>query len=316
MLIFLYGPDSYRLKQARDEVIQSHKSKYPSGLNFIDFDVSGGAPLDLLVDAIRSLSFFGEHKLIALKNVFSKKSQAETILRYINNYDLTTAKNVTLLVAEDGSGKELAGKLQELFGLLSSKSSLVKNIDLLQGEELEKWIQQEFRSRSCVTDSTAIRRLVGIAGNDTWRLSNEIEKLARYKDHEKITGIDVDTLVNKNIDMNIFNLIDAIAQKNKSNALKLLYQEIKTGQDPYYILTMIVYQFRNMLAVKDLHKQGYSEGEISRKTKIHPFAVKKSINNPFNSEEAAKIYGRLLSIDTGFKMGRIDLEDSLYSLVA
>src|SRR3989344_5607194 len=129
MLIFLYGPDSYRLKQVRDEIIQNHKSKYPSGLNFVDFDVSGGAPLDLLVDAIRSLSFFGEHKLIALINVFSKKSQAETILRHINNYDLTTVKNVTLLVAEDGLGKELAGKFQELFGLLSSKSSLVKNID-------------------------------------------------------------------------------------------------------------------------------------------------------------------------------------------
>src|SRR3989344_5910124 len=280
MLIFLYGPDSYRLKQAKDGIIQRYKAKYPSGLNFFVLDISVSSSLDTLEDAIKSLSFFGEHKLIVLRNIFSKKTQAEAILKQIHNYNIMSVKDLTLLVAEDSQGKDLAIKNPELFKLLSSRDSLVKNIEPLQGKELGEWIRQEFSYRNCVVDSTAINKLVSIAGNDTWRLSNEIQKLSGYKNIEKITGTDVDALVIKNIDMNIFNLIDAIAQKNQSNALKLLYQEIKTGQDPYYILTMIVHQFRYILIAKDLHKQGYSEGEISRKTKLHPFVVKKSINNP------------------------------------
>src|SRR3989344_6963798 len=101
MLIFFYGSDSYRVKQARDEVVRRYKSKYPSGFNFFSFDISNVDSPDALEDAVKSLSFFGEHKLILLRNVFAKKSQADAILKYINKYKLMSATDITLLIAED-----------------------------------------------------------------------------------------------------------------------------------------------------------------------------------------------------------------------
>src|SRR3989338_5415855 len=315
MLIFLYGQDSYRLKQAKDDIIRRYKAKYPDSFNFFSFDALDTPSIDILEDVLKSMSFFGEHKLVVLKNIFLKKLQAETVRKYIDQYNLTTANDVTLLVAENCLGKDLVIKYPELFQILANSSSLVKNIEPLSGTSLTEWVKQEFRTQNCVIDPSAINKLISIAGNDTWRLSNEIEKLSAYKNSDKILSTDIDTLTTRGLDMNIFNLVDAVAKKDRSNAVKLLYQEMKIGQDPYYILTMLIHQFRNILITKDLQDHGYSENEISRKAKLHPFVVKKSISNPFNSEEAAKIYNRLLSIDTGFKMGRLDLEDSLYSLV-
>ena len=115
--------------------------------------------------------------------------------------------------------------------------------------------------------------------------------------------------------MNIFDLIDALGAKNRLQATELLYKELKTGRDPYYILTMAIYQFRNMLTIKDLRNRNYSEVEISKKAKLHPFVVKKALKNPFELEEALKTYGKLLAIDTSFKTGQSDLSNSLYGLV-
>ena len=315
MIIFLYGSDSYRLKQAKDEIVKRYKDKYPSGFNLFSLDASNISSLDILEEAVKSLSFLGEHKLISLKNIFLKKPQADAILGYINKYNLEVAKDMTLLIAEDSSDKNLSIKHQELFKLLSSKSSLVKNIELLSDVDLEEWAKQEFKSRNCVIDVTNLNRLLDIVGNDTWRLNNEIEKLANYRISEKITGADIDSLVNGDIDMNIFDLIDAIAQKNKSNATKMLYREMKNGRDPYYVLTMITYQFRNLLMIKDLASRGLNQDEIIKKIGLHPFVTKKALKSSYQFEEAVKIYNQLLALDIGFKNGQINLEDSLYRLL-
>src|SRR3989344_3900806 len=137
MIIFLYGSDSYRLKQARDEIVKRYKDKYPSGFNLFSFNASDISFLDTLEEAVKSLSFFGEHKLILLRNIFLKKSQADAVLEYIDKYDLGATKDVTLLVVEDNLGKNLSVKHRGLFQLLLDKSSLVKNIEPLSDTKLE-----------------------------------------------------------------------------------------------------------------------------------------------------------------------------------
>ena len=49
----------------------------------------------------------------------------------------------------------------------------------------------------------------------------------------------------------------------------------------HYLLTMIVYQFRNLIIVKDLQKQGCSELEITRKTNSS-FCGKKAVKSQLN----------------------------------
>ena len=48
MLIFLYGQDSYRLKQAKDDIIRRYKAKYPDSFNFFSFDALDTPSLDIL----------------------------------------------------------------------------------------------------------------------------------------------------------------------------------------------------------------------------------------------------------------------------
>lgn len=315
MLIFLYGPDAYRLQEAKQNITKEYKKKHSSGMNIFDFDLSNPDNLTGLLDAIKSSSFFNEHKLLVCKNVFGNKVAASTAVEYITKYTLDSMSDLTLMVVENFNEKDLVLKNKELFKLLSGKNSVVKNIESLEGTKLSEWIQDEFRLRECSIKSDALKNLIAITGNDSWALVNEIGKLCTYKKRGEMAVADVSLLTVPRADLNIFDLIDAIGAQNNKKAFELLYREFKTGRDPYYLLTMVIYQFRNLLVVKDLQRQKYSESEIATKAKLHPFVVKKALRSPFQFDGVVKIYSQLLSIDTGFKAGRLNLEDSLYGLI-
>lgn len=313
MIIFIYGSDAYRLKQTREGLVNRYKNKYTSGMNFFSVDLSESTGIDTLENALKSASFFNEHRLVVCKNIFNKKTTAESLEKYIKEYNIAKATDITLIATENIAGKELATKNKELFTILADKKNIVQEIDLLRGEKLFEWIKKEFKSRGCSIESSAVRSLVNIVGGESWAIINEVDKLA-VSGAGGITVSDITNLVTPKIDLNIFDLIDALGNNDRRRSIELLYKELKTGRDPYYILTMIIYQFRNILTIKDLQKRGLSESEISLKAKLNPFVVKKAMKSPFETAGATKIYAQLLAFDTGFKTSQTDLEDSLYGL--
>lgn len=313
MIIFLYGPDGYRLGREAEAIVKKYKEKHSSGVNYFSFDLSDHSVGDV-ENVIKTVSFFNEVKLIAVKNIFNQKIAAKAV-ETIKNFRLQDLKEVVLLVKEYAQEKDLITKNRELFKILAS-GSLARSFDVLDRKKLENWICVEFRARGCSIQPAIAKKLIESAGNDSSRLASEIDKLSNYKLRGEINSQDIDKLVSKDIEPNIFHLLDALALGNKTKSTEFLYTELKTGRDPYYILTMIIYQFRNLIIAKDLKARGYSESEISQKAKLHPFVAKKAARSHFNLNDSLKIYQFLLALDTGFKSGKINLEDSLYSLVA
>lgn len=313
MLIFLYGSDSYRLKQAKEEVVKRYQAKFQSGMNLFTADLSESSGQDIFEDALKSSSFFNEHKLIVCKNVFDKKASAEFMATKIKEFDLPGIADATVIIAENLTEKDMNAKHKDLFKALNNEKSKVQAVEGLEGEKLSEWIRSEVKSRGAAIEPSAVKSLVEIVGKDSWALINEIEKLANYS--EVIKASDVAVLVNARQDLNIFNLTDSIGAKNTKKTLELLYKELNSGRDPYYILTMMIYQLRNTLIVKDLQGRGLSEFEIARKAKLNPFVVGKIARNSFELSRAKNIYSRLLDLDTGFKMGRLNLENSLYNII-
>lgn len=316
MVIFLYGPDTYRLKQNVDLIIGSYRKKHSSGFNLFKFDL-GSDSVEKYEEAIKSASFFEEVKLIVLKNTFTQKINANKIIEVIKTHDLLKEKNIVALFVENEPEKELASKDKNLLKLLLDKENIVRNFEFLQREKLVNFVQTEFASRNCSADPVAIASLIALVGNDSWALVNEINKLCNFKPASRITSAEVALLSFKKENLNIFDLVDSIVSKNKSRAYELMYREIRDGRDPYYLLSMIAYGFRNMLTIKDLVDRSLSAEAIAKKAKLHPFVVKKTYQNAkrFDAKELRSTYAKILDIDTKAKEGGADLTDSLYSLL-
>ncbi|MBI2062403.1 MAG: DNA polymerase III subunit delta [Candidatus Yanofskybacteria bacterium] len=315
MIIFLYGPDSYRLKQNSDVVLDNFRKKHPGGV-FFKFNLNNADEIEKAEDAVKSGSLFGGVKLIVLKNVFSNKAGSDRIEKLVKSQNLLKEKDIVLLFIENQEEKELA-KNKTFFNLLIGKGNVVRNIEYLTGEKLVKWIKGEFSARTCSIEPDAIKELIKTTGNDSWALVNEIEKLSNYTGQTSIKKGDVAILGFKKIDLNIFDLFDAIAGKNKSKAYEILYKEIKNSRDPYYLLTMIIYGFRGLLTVKDLSDRGMSLDSITKKSRLHPFVARKMYQSAskFSLGELKNIYIKLLEVDTLSKGGEVNLTDSIFEFI-
>ena len=316
MIIFLYGEDEYRLKQETSSVIQKYKNKYPNGLNLFGFDLASD-DVKNLEDAIKTSSFFNDVKLIVVKNSFLEKENTENIHQLVKNYDIKNDKLTVVLFSELLPEKDLKAKDGKLFTLLSDKNNLVRNFEKLDGIKLENWLKKEFSLRNCSISTLSAKKLIQAVNKDISRLSAEIDKLSNYRLKGEITPSDIDSLVNRDVELSIFHLIDAIAAKDKVRALGLLYQELQTGRDLYYILTMITYQMRNMLIIKDLASRNLSAQEIANKSKLHPFVIKKSLGflRNLSIDESRDYFNLSCQADRLIKDGRMDIQDFLYNFI-
>ena len=201
------------------------------------------------------------------------------------------------------------------------KNAKKQNFEKLTGAKLDSWIIGKIKkiNPGASISKAALEKLILYVGSDAAILDKELQKLADYSGENMIIENDVDALVSANLDSNIFATVDAIGANNKKEALLLLHRHLKKGDDPFYIFSMFLYQFRNLLKIADLKESGISsEYEISKITKMHPFVIRKSLGQirNFSFSKLKEIYQKLGSVDTEIKTGKIDIKLALDKLVA
>ncbi|KKT50390.1 MAG: polymerase III, delta subunit protein [Candidatus Yanofskybacteria bacterium GW2011_GWA1_44_21] len=312
MIIFLYGEDNYRLREAAKDIVEKYKIKYKSGFNF--FSVDCETDLELLSGIAKELSFFNEVKLIQAKNMFSNSFKAVDI---ISQNDFLRDQGVTLLVLGEDSAKSLSSQSKELFKILTGPNCLVREFGYLSGKKMENWISAQCHERGCKITSSATGNLISLRGSDSWSLIQEISKLCAYCRGGVITKELVLELVPDRVDSNIFELTDALARRDKSQAFSILYKLLAVGQKPIDVLGMICFQIRNLIILTDLSQRKLQSGEMAKKTGLHPFVIKKTMSavRNFTLGELKEKHSQLSNLDIESKMGQRDITDALFSFI-
>lgn len=299
MIYFIYGQDSYRSKEKLKEIILGYKKIHKSGLNLIYIDAKDKDFKDFYSN-FKISSMFAEKKLVILKNLFGDAKFQEEFLENIN-----VIKNLEdiVVVYEDCVADQRTKTFKSL-----GKNAKCQEFDCLSPILLKKWISKNFENNGVKINLDALDLLLEFVKNDLWQTANEINKLSNYKKGSTIEKKDVELLVKPNIENDIFKTIEALASRNKKLALSLLHKHLDNGDNSLYLLSMIAYQFRNLLIIK----------ESPRNSGLHPFVVQKSLYlcNQFSIEQLKKIYQKIFQIDLDIKTGKIEAETSLDMLLA
>ena len=319
MLYFFYGADSFRLNQKIKSVIDAYQTKHQSGLNFSRFDLSQDEEFAKMKNFWSAFSMFTEKKLLVVENLFeTAKHTREKFSDFISQPEIPKDKERFLVVSqnlrlnEEKKTKEkyvIGDKVNQfLLKKLTSQPAEREEFELLKGAQLERWIKKEVEKSGGKIDGQAIKKLAVFVGADLWQMKNEVDKLISFKIGKLILAEDVDNLVRARIESDIFKTIDALANRQKMTAFKFLRQHLERGESEVYLLSMLVYQFRNLLLVKDQIERGTPFYDLSKKLKLHPFVLRKSFEQSKNFSLGAlkKIYSRLAENDLKIKSGLIE----------
>ena len=314
MIIFLYGEDSFRsiekLAEIKNKFLEKN-SPAPAGLfDFAEKDWNIGE----IIMNISSGGLFSSKKLVIIKNILAGKKdfESEKFEKFLKAEAKKDKSDLILIFWESGKTK----KSSKLYKLLK-KIAKCQEFELLEGVKLRNWVIGEFKKSYITINSAATEKLIVFVGNDLNLLSREIEKLATYKSKGEITGGDIDLLVKSKIDTDIFKTVDALARGDKKTALKMLHDHLEDGEDPFYLLSMYFYQFRNLVKVKPLADKNIPPTEIAARLKMHPFVARKSLEQAqnFSWEKLKSLYNSLCEIDFESKTGKTDIQLALDKFV-
>jgi DNA polymerase-3 subunit delta len=298
MIYLIFGEDTFRASRKLKEIIEKYRKIHKSGLNLKVLDLKEKNFEDFKRE-FESSSMFSEKKLLILKNASKNKEFQENFLKNLEKFE--KSKEIFFFFEED----DLRG---DSFFEEIKKHGKSQEFKLLGRVKLKIWVKQEFAKYGVEIEDRAIERLIFLIGNDLWRMSEEIKKLIAFKKGKEIKERDVEILISPKLEIDIFKAIDAISSRNKKLAFKFLHDLLKRGEKPAVLFSMIKYQFRNLIEVKDLIEKGEKIPQIKNKIELHPFVLEKilRISQKFKIEELRKIYQRIFNFDLAIKTGKIE----------
>ena len=315
MFYLFHGEDEF----SRSETLADFKKKMGDpGLVELNTTVFDGSrvTLDELQHACGSVPFMAERRLVIVEGLLTRlasKGKGEALsawqkeyLEGLTQYLQRLPETTRLVFVEDTS----ISKNNPVHRLaLADEGGHVKEFKPPQGKALNRWIEQRVKKKGGQINAAAVETLAAFVGNDLRLLDQEIEKLVVYVDGARpISEDDVRLLVSYVQEANIFEMVDALGQRDGQRAAKLLHQLLDEREHPLRLLGMIVRQFRIMIQVKELNERGLSQQDISARLRLHPFVVKKAVRQAmnFSMEQLEAIYRKLLETDVAIKTGQMD----------
>lgn len=326
MIIFLHGADTYRSRQK----LFALKQKFINQQNKNELSISVVDAANLNIDELRktmlSSSLFSEKRLIIIEKLLTginKKDQEQTkalIQEAINILKKTNKNNILIFWEEKIQEKELNTEQKKLYQLLK-KQKYAQGFKPLPLHQLNIWIKKQVEKNAMKIEDKAVDFLIDIHGNNLYVIKNELDKLiaAQPSTNSIISLENLKNIILSKPEQSIWQLIDAIGQKNKKNALKFLSDQIKTGTNIDYLISMLAYQYRIIFRIKSYVQDNkiFSPYQLAKKLYLHPFVCKKGLQQEKNytMEELKKIYRRLLDIDLLRKTRPINAEILLDLLI-
>ena len=206
-----------------------------------------------------------------------------------------------------------------LQALIAAKTVAQEELTTPDAKALPSWIQQRARARKIAIESRAVQLLATYVGGNLRQLDNELEKLSLYAGQRSITAEDVNLMVSDASEAMIWNLTDALSQRNPAKAMQSLQALRRGDAHPIYLLTMIARQYRVILKVKDAMRThaGANEFDIAKLVRESAYPVKKAMQQvgSYTFPELVDLLDRLVVADNAMKTGA-DPETEIDLLIA
>lgn len=184
------------------------------------------------------------------------------------------------------------------------KKSTVCLAESPKDKDLSSWIKGFAKERGKDIETLAVETIKIMFGNNLAAIEKEIEKISLYiSDREIIKREDVEFISTGDINSNIFNIFNFIANRNKKDFLKLLYELLNKGQHQLAILSLVTGRIRKLILGKDLLKNKASDSEMAGFIGIPPYFLRdfKDELSMYNEFDLKKMYKKCMIIDSELK---------------
>ncbi len=293
-MLYLLCGDIYQIEQKLNELLIEFKVND----NISKYELDAYNYKDVLEDA-DTYTLFDDKKVIIVKNASIFTSTNKTIdLEPFENYFNNPNPNTYLvfITTDKLDERRKVTKLIRKVGYVYEYSDM----------DIDSYIKDSLKEYKI--DDDAVLEFTKLVGTDILNVSNEIDKLKLYKSDDIITLNDILNVTTKNVDIDLFKLMDAIIDNDKEKSLTYYNNMLKYNVEPIQIIIALANKYRLMYQVKTLKKLGYTDNDIAKELKQNPkyIFVLNKLGYKYTDKYLLNELKKLADLDYNIKSGKMD----------
>ena len=219
-----------------------------------------------IIDLAETMPFFAERRVILIEDSGFVKNACPEMAEYIPDIP----ESACIIFSETEVDKR--GKVYKAI----KNTGRVVEFKRQDERTLARWVLGILKKEGKNITEETMHAFLGRTGSDMENIERELEKLLCYTlGREVITTKDVEEICTEQTENRIFEMIQAITEKNQKKALNLYADLLEMKEPPMRILFLIARQFNQLLQMKSLSAQGMEKGEMAKKAGVPPFALGK-----------------------------------------
>ena len=292
----IYGPEDYLRRQYKDKL---KNAVLPEG-DSMNYNYFEGKGLDVneIIGLAETMPFFADYRLIILENTGFFSSANDALADYMKNISPTT---ILVFVEES------VDKRNKLFKAVSA-AGYAANMTSPDQNTLVTWVGGILRQNQRKITKNDCLLFLSLIDMDMENIRQELEKLVCYTmGRDTVTAEDIHAVCSVHTENKIFDMINAVAGKNKRLAMELYNDLLTLKEPPMRTLYLIARQFNVLLQIRELAGQGFPNNTIAERTGMKEFIVRKNVGlaRKFTIEELKGAVEFCTQMEEDVKMGRM-----------
>ena len=296
-IYLLHGEEAYLRKQYRDKLKEALVDDGDTMNNH--YYEGKDTKIEEIIDLSETLPFFANRRVIVIENSGWFQKGGDKLAEYLPGIPDTTF----FIFVETQIDKR--SKLYKAV----NKQGRVSEFAPQDEQTLKRWVLGMLKKEGKNITASNLEFLLERTGTQMAHIKTEMEKLLCYTmDRSEITREDMEEICTKRVQNQIFEMINAIADREQKKALQLYYDLLTLKEPPMRILALIGRQFNLLLQVKELKKKSYPTPVIAEKTGLHGFIVGKYEKQAakFKTSELREALEACVEADENVKTGKMN----------
>ncbi|WP_166083039.1 DNA polymerase III subunit delta [Erysipelothrix anatis] len=298
MLDVIYGTDRFQIQEHIKRIENEHRGQH-GDFDLVKIDMASKEfHIDQLEEAVMTFSLFGGNKLVVFshRDKEQKKAPEAELIQLLERSSL----EVRIVIIFDK--KPLAKTKIKKFLDKHAQNHVLDTVDV---GLINQRIRDAIKAQNIQIQEAAIQLLVQRIENDLVQLESELNKLSVLG--RPITKEDVNVLVSRPFESEIFKLSNAILDRNVTEAFALYQDFLELKMDPLSLIGLIAFSLRRIYQVSALYEAHLMANTISEILEISSKQAAFLIRNQIrDSRSVLMLLNMLAEIDQNVKLGKID----------
>lgn len=264
------GEERYLRKQFVDALKACVLQGAIAGLNEDEWTAAETDP-NKVVAVAKTVPMLSPRRYVCVSEVerWEGKKEDSGMAAFERYLEAPAASTVLVLCADKLHAKnKILGAAKKLGALVSC--------DPLPKKDLPAWLSAAATSRGCRLDPAAVELIVEVVGSDLSVLGDLVERLCLYLGGSgTITEDTVETLIPVIRPSTVWELVEAVAERNVSRALSSLAKIYDPQDRGLGIVSVLLWSTRQLVAFEAARSSGAPAPEAAKAANVPPFRIGK-----------------------------------------